>query len=473
MARVARHRFALQCLAVAALAALLRLPFLGSIGPDEGGYAYAAWQWASGRGLYRSVWIDRPQGLLLAYRGLIGIALEPWAIRLGALVAAVAIALLLVAVGTELISRRAGVLAGLLFAAVGVGPRIEGFTFNGELAAAAPATAAVAVALRARKAASPLLYLVAGVLAGSALLMKQSGFDGLAVAGALALTAPCRRRASTGCVVAGALVPVAASAVAGWRDDWPAYWSGVVWSHAVAVPVDRRLRHLGATASAPLRDLLVLAVVAALGLVVARRLPLARLVLPVWVVAAVVAVNLGGLYWPHYYVQLVPPLALAAAAALVRLPPVPTWLVAAAVAAPALYFVAHVSLASPTRRAHLVRYALAFENDRRIGRYVRAHSSRDDRIYALISRADVYFLARRRAAFRYLWVHPLRETRSARDALVSTLSSPGRPRLVVVFQHPKHDAFGRRVSAALAAGYRIAWRAPVTGTPVLESTAHR
>ena len=38
--------------------------------------------------LYRGVWVDRPQGLILAYRVLISIAHSAWAIRLGAVVAA-------------------------------------------------------------------------------------------------------------------------------------------------------------------------------------------------------------------------------------------------------------------------------------------------------------------------------------------------------------------------------------------------
>ena len=44
------------------LAVLARLPYLTvGVGPDEGGYAYVARQWARGATLYRDVWIDRPQ----------------------------------------------------------------------------------------------------------------------------------------------------------------------------------------------------------------------------------------------------------------------------------------------------------------------------------------------------------------------------------------------------------------------------
>src|SRR4029450_7702329 len=125
-----------------AVAELRGLPFLGSIGPDEGGYAYVAWQWARGHALYHGVWVDRPQGLMLAYRLLISIAHSAWAIRLGAVVAGGAITLLLVWVGRLFEGERTGLLAGGLFAVAGVGPHIEGFTFNGELAAGVASAAA-------------------------------------------------------------------------------------------------------------------------------------------------------------------------------------------------------------------------------------------------------------------------------------------------------------------------------------------
>ena len=52
------------------MAVLVRLRFLDvPLSVDEGGYAAVARFWASGSHLYRDVWVDRPQGLLLLYRG--------------------------------------------------------------------------------------------------------------------------------------------------------------------------------------------------------------------------------------------------------------------------------------------------------------------------------------------------------------------------------------------------------------------
>ena len=70
----------------AVVAAGLRLPFIWTgVSIDEGGFAYVAQQWARGGRLYDDdAWIDRPQGLILAYRMLLAIGDGQWTIRLAA-----------------------------------------------------------------------------------------------------------------------------------------------------------------------------------------------------------------------------------------------------------------------------------------------------------------------------------------------------------------------------------------------------
>ena len=57
------------------------------------------------------------------------------------------LSLLLGAIGWLLRDRTTGIAAAFLFAVVGVAPQLEGFTLNAELAAALPATGALAAAL--------------------------------------------------------------------------------------------------------------------------------------------------------------------------------------------------------------------------------------------------------------------------------------------------------------------------------------
>ena len=61
---------------------------------------------------------------------------SPWAIRLGAVVFGAAITLLVGSIGWMLKGPWAGAAAAAIYAVVGVGPHVQGFTFNGEIAAA-------------------------------------------------------------------------------------------------------------------------------------------------------------------------------------------------------------------------------------------------------------------------------------------------------------------------------------------------
>jgi 4-amino-4-deoxy-L-arabinose transferase-like glycosyltransferase len=450
-----------------AVAATIRLPFLGTIGPDEGGYAYVAREWARGDHLYRGAWIDRPQGLVLVYRLLVSVGHTAATIRLAAVVAGVVITLLLVVIGRLLESPAAGFAAALVYAVVGVGPHIEGYTFNGELAAAVPATAAVAAAAMATSSRRNGRWLVlAGALGGCAILMKQSGFDGLAVACFAAVAVPPSRRERLRglvLVVAGAAAPLLASLAAGWLGGWHAYWSAVAGYRLREVSAAGRADHLAQSLPGAARDLAPLAIVAALA--VWRRPPALAVV---WLAAALAGFNLGGSYWPHYYAQLVPPLALLAGIGIARIERRSARLVAAAVVtAPVLLFVAQLSGASERHGDATVKYAIAFENDQRLARYVRAHTTAADTVYAFVSRADFYFLADREAASPYLWANPLKEIPGAIASLERTLAGPRRPKLVVVFQCPASPLLGRRIEPILRRHYQLVWRAPRTGTAVL------
>jgi hypothetical protein len=456
-----------QLAGVAVATALVRVPFMGSLGPDEGGYAYVASRWQHGQALYRSLWIDRPQALLLVYRALITIDYAVWAIRLGAVLAGVAVALLLIPIGQLVASRTVGLLAAVLYAFVGIGPRIEGYTFNGELAAAVPSTAAVAAGLVAWRRESSRWFVFAGALGGCALLMKQSGFDGLVVVLVLGASGANSGRRLVA-AAAGAAVPIGASLIGGLTGGWHSYWSDLVASHVGSANLDVRLSRLGASLPGVTRDLLPLALVAIIGAWRVRGSAPGRGALA-WLVAALVAVNVGGLYWPHYYVQLLPPLALLAGAGLARLSAPRAWAAAAVLVFPALFFVGNVVASPDTKSDRLVKYAIGFDNDAAIAHYVHSHSRPRDLVYAYDSRADFYFLAQRRAAFPYLWAHPLQQVPGARAALERTLSGARRPRFVVLFQQPPPDPFGREIRSILTRDYKPAWRAPTTGTEVLAS----
>jgi len=320
-----RDRRALWIIAaLAVLAGALRLPYVWTgLSTDEGGYAYVAQQWSRGARLYDTAWLDRPQGLLLTYRGLLALGESGWAIRALMVLIGALMTVLIASIGALLAGRRLAIAAAAVYAVVGVAPHLEGMTLNGELLATVPATASVAAALQWRRSRRTAWLLGAGVLAGLALTMKQSGFDGLVVGLVIALGAAGPRRARLGSAavfLGGFVVPVVALVVDGWSRGWSRYWTALAGYQLSSFDsahnnADTRWTDLVGSLPFMLWDIGAVIVITLLGL---RLLPRGgRGPLVWWLVAGLVAVNLGGSYWTHYYVQLLPPLVLAASYAAV------------------------------------------------------------------------------------------------------------------------------------------------------------
>jgi hypothetical protein len=437
----------------AVVAAALRLPFaFAGLVPDEGGYSYVAQQWSRGAQLYDSAWADRPQGLLVAFRLLLAVADDPWAIRLGAILCGTGITILLGVIGWQLRGPATGIAAAAMYAVVGVGPRVTGFAFNGELAAALPATAAIAAALAWRSSARVLWLVVAGLAGGSAILMKQSAVDGLLVAIAVVAIASdnwATRRRSVAVLLGSAAIPLAASMLHGWLIGWSNYWSAVIGSRlGVRLDAGSLLDRPGrffATVGDAWRDLgvVILLALAALGLARLQRRPVT--VPALWLVAALLGFNLGALYWRHYYVQLIPPLTLLAAMAVTSFPSRVYRSAAVALAIlPVGSFLVALAAMPPERRERLIAHQSQFEHNKEIAAQLHERFDRDDTIYVLVSQGDLHFLVGRPSRYPYLWGHPVKEIPGALDQLRDLLSSERRPEWLIAYTSPNRvDSSGR------------------------------
>jgi hypothetical protein len=463
--------------AVASVAALARVPFLGvGLVPDEGGYARVASEWADGARLYHDAWVDRPQGLVLAYRLLLGLHEGPLAMRLGAASASTAVTVLLVAVGWLAHSRAAGIWAAGLYAVLGVAPRIEGYTLHAELVAAVPATAAIAAALCWRRRGRDWLLVFAGLLGGAGLLMKQTGFDGLLVALAIAVSGASTRRTAlrrAGLVMAGAAAALGTSSLHGALVGFDAYWNALVGHRLGLDPsASERVANLSRSLDLAARDLLPLTIVAAVGAArcvgdgVRRSVPL------VWLVAALAGFHVGGTYWAHHYVQLIGPLSLLGGIAIAGLRRSRLRAAAAAVAlVPMAVVFAQLALAAPSQRIARIPSGPPAERDERVARHLQRHTTRDERIYVLVSRANVYFSAERRAPTPYLWHPPLRRIPGAMRDLARELSGPRGPSYIVVYQPVDRVDSTGRLGRILAAHY-VADRCAPPGLPPILARRH-
>jgi len=456
----------------AVVAAGLRLPFIWTgVSIDEGGFAYVAQQWARGGRLYDDdAWIDRPQGLILAYRMLLAIGDGQWTIRLAAVLSGVALTVFIGLIGWLLLGRACGVAAAAVYAVVGVAPHTEGFTFNGELPASVFATAAVAAALWWRRVGAIGWLFAAGVAAGGALTMKQSGFDGLVVglvvvvAGSVSGRHPnsvVRRLSNAAAFLAGAAVPLGASALHGALTGWGRYWDALFGYQIEAILAGRVDKYqsrwdgfhdsIGLVAI----DLGLPLLGAIFGLWAWRRRRFFLGVLVAWFLAAIVGVNLGGAYWPHYYIQAIPPLVLASVAGVAALNR-RLWRATAAVAltAPVLVWLVALIPASAQDRQSTVPYYARALRDERIAAAIEQRTRPGDRIYILEAEANIYWLAQRTAAYPYIWGKPIDKIPTAIPRLQDMFAAEDRPVLVGVQTPPDRVDDSGTVGRLLEMHYR-------------------
>ena len=481
-----RREFALGLVAIALVAVLVRVRFLDvPLSVDEGGYAAVARFWAGGSHLYRDVWVDRPQGLLLLYRGAFDIfGVHAWAVRALATVWGAALACVVALLVARVAGRRTGLVAGLLVALLSVGPRIEGFAANGELLAALPAAAALlafALWLDRRRAA---LLVGAGMLAACAVLVKQSGYDGGGAIGVWLLLAGWRgwlpRREALrafGLIALGAAIPLALSVAHGAATGLDRYWFAVADYRLSVESVatgsfGHRLGLLRSAFDGSWPCIVPLLALAPFGIGPALRTRRGAL-LVAWGAFSLTGFALGGLFHPHYFVGLIAPFSALAALGASRLAAdrgarLATIACCGLLAVPAIAAWPIVSSSSPSQVSWRTSHDGRILSDRAVGAWLRARTRPGQPVYALYAEASLYFAADRPPAFKYLWFLGEQRIPHALAELRAILAGPHAPRYIVVYQPPRTmpGAVAAGLPAVLLARYRTLTR--VAGHDVLE-----
>ena len=443
----------LLCVAVCVA---LRLPFMNvPLGVDEGGDSFVARAWGTSEGsMYGGSWLDRPPLLVLLYK--IGVLGGDLGVRLLGMVAAIALV-----VGTMAIARRIGAPRAALFTglitAVTTSSMLLGAVFtNNELLAAVPVTYAILALIRAREDDRAGLWLfLAGFLASCALLVKQSFVDAL-VAGAVFLVVSWVVRARSGFNatwvawwVAGALAPVMAAlawiqvfsvgirpflyALVGFRID------SLGVQGRTELSASYMLVHLGLPTLVASGSLV--AIPWAVSWLLDRRIePQLALPLAAWLVVGFLGITGGGHYYPHYFVQPVPALAVLCGCALAVTSR--RFLAAATGAMFLLLAVGNVAAGSVLKSVEPPQ-----QRTLAVSSYLRANAQPDDSLYVMYARANLLYYAGMPTPYPYAWSMMVRSVPGAEVRLRELLSSPdSRPTWIVEW----HDttAFGLDRSGA-------------------------
>ena len=477
---------------------LVRWPLLAlPMNSDEGGYAYATQRWLDGEGrLYHDLWISRPQGIFVAYAAILEtLGGSVVAIRFGAAVAAAATLVFVWLFARLWAGERVAAVAAVVFAIVSGSPTIEGYTANAEVFMALPVAIGAWLLLRmiGRSPAGSRGWhghlAAVGACAGAATLLKPSGVVLLPMALAFVwLIAPtgilaAARRAWAIPVGFGlALVP---SAIHGALVGWDAFvFASIIyrleyqstttapWFHQLeqflvlllrGLPelglllVLLRLRFRGRSwaagryrgrARSTIRRqwagaarLGVVARAGAPGLTMGGRVAppgraaAGRLLLGLWLLAAVAGIAMGGDWWYHYAIQLAAPFALWVAVLLVGVwPGLPGWsrpLVVVGTAVALLGPFWPVAYADVDRASNAIVAQPGYPSQDEVAAYVRAKAPREAAIFVAFDHPAIYHLADRPAAYRYLYDQELQAIPGSYAALIAVVSAPDRPYYVV------------------------------------------
>jgi hypothetical protein len=391
--------------------------------------------------------------------------------------------------------RRAAILGAALVAVVGAAPHLQGFMFNGELAAGAFSAWAVAGAAWYVRRRAGWLLVLAGAGGAIAVLMKQSGFDGLAVA--LICAYAVGRFRALGAVLLGAAGPIGLALLQAALTSWRNWWFAVVGYRLQTSAGSRgglagRWHNLTAGVPHLWPDLLPLAALGLAGLVLclarpgwrASRRLLPRWLRPGWLVVGWLAAHLltprwlrptwlaprwlapawltlafagffgGVFFFPHYWMQLVGPLCLLGALALAALPVRPAICLLLLACLPCLLWTVRAGTATPDRRDRLAVPDPRLLANRTIAGWLRAHAAPGDQLYAFVSSADLYYSTGLHTDFRYLWQANLEAIPSAVGQLRSYLAGPDQPQWVVVYQQPAAIDPSGALGRTLAGDYR-------------------
>jgi 4-amino-4-deoxy-L-arabinose transferase-like glycosyltransferase len=425
---------------------------------DEGAYAYVAQRWLHGETPYQTAFDHKPPGVLAAYAAILfgfGGNASPAAIHWATQIYSLATLAFVAAAGRRVAGERAGLLAAALAALALVDASVLGSSSNSEVFQILPQTAALWTLLRYAERPSVRRAFAAGIALGAAALFKQIAVVLAVPALAFLLWRGWRRGVAAAAFGAGLAAPVAvvvayfaargalgalyectfvynrvyASAVAP-SSDTSASWAslsgvaGALWPMlglAVASPF---LRRRGSAADDGTAG--GYALVAA------------------WAVFSLLSIAVGGRFFPHYFVVLVPPLAMlagvSAAGLAARASRAPSAALAwapvavAALAAWAVHPWYYAPDASGEEKVWRLYGLNPFAESARVADFIAERTTPEDRVLVVGSEPQILYYAGRRSASRFPYLYPLGlpgpEAEARQTQVVSELTRE-RPRILV------------------------------------------
>ncbi len=434
---------------------------------DEGEYAYAGQLILQGIPPYELAYNMKLPGTYAAYAAIMAVLGQtPAGIHLGLLLVNAATVVLLYLLCADLFGSLAGLTAAATYGLLSTSASVMGLAAHATHFVVFAAVAGLVVLLRAVEQKQYWLYLISGFLLGLAFVMKQPGIL-FSVFGVLVLIRsewarpiPWRALLSRlGLLLAGIALPYALTCAILWRAGvFGKFWFWTV-SYAAQYGTIKTLsdgaQQFLKTFPGIVEHSLLVWIVAAIGITAlwwhaqARQ---HRLFVLGFLIFSCLAVCPGLYFRPHYFILMLPVIAMLAGIALrsafyglgertnsgfvASLPGV-MFLVVFAVA----LFSQHEVLfeLDPVAASRYTYGAQPFEQALAIGDYIRSHSSPTDRLAVLGSEPEIYFYAHRHSATGYIYTYPLMEPQAyalkMQNEMISEIEK-ARPEFVVMVWFP-------------------------------------
>ena len=434
---------------------------------DEGAFAYMAQLLLQGIPPYTQAYDFKPPGLYVMYALFIAVFGESAVgIHLGLLVMNVASIVLLFFIAKRLLDVAGALAASASFAALSLGPSVLGFAAHATQFVLLPALAGMLLLMVAMENGHLSTTFWSGALLGAAFLMKQSGMFFVAFGFVMVLYG-CLRSGPTHWRIpvlrtlvfaAGALAPILLAALLLWLTNafekfW--FWCFVYTSrYGSALSAAEGVHVLWAVLPKRVGGYYVLWAMAVAGVVATflyapiRRF---RVFLLVFAAMSFGAVCPGFYFRGHYFIVLLPAIALLSAVTVRHLDQVfagtglpglrwvPTLLLTIAIAIglatrPDYYFTS-----SPTALARTAYGANPFPEAVAIAKVIEARSDPNDRIAVFGSEPELYFYSGRKAASNFIFTYPLVEKhefeRTMQEEMISAVEAV-RPKYLIVVNVP-------------------------------------
>jgi len=406
-------------LLILALGLMLRLTFLHEpFERDEGVYAYLGQVILEGGIPYRDLLEIKPLGIYYIYA--IGIALfgaTTEAIRLFTACYSLVTGICIFVLARKLAGPRAGLCAALLFSIYSSAPNMQGSSSNTEVFMLLPLVLGTYFLLSSYGSRKRLYLSLCGLSAACALLIKTVALPQVAVLLGMALlnkTGSRKPKEIVGDAISLMLPMVLlAGGVMLYFDSNGVlneflYWNVVFPAKYIKADLTGNPASEAMHLLFPEFHLLLFLALPTAAWQLFRKRDREHLLLLLWILAAGLGVLMPGKFFPHYFIQLLPPLAIAAGIGLGELTrlrgkcSIASMVLVALLFFHSVYYDYKFYLVYTPEDVSIAKYSPIFVNSARLAEYIKERTLPSDYIFQWGMAMELYFLSNRRAPNKYV-----------------------------------------------------------------------